>query len=306
MINKKIILLLVAFFSFQACSQTTSSSEKKIERIKIDDNALQELKKFYTSYFSEMEKSDKDVETKLDQLRKKYMTIDLYNKIKHLNLDYDPVINAQDVESDWRKNLSISKSVEDNNKFEISNSFDNSKNYIYITLKKINNTIKIKDIKVNDIPSILNYNETYNNFNVDSLSINYDTIETVINGYYRYNSCDDANPSYYIADDEGQLSFYTQKKHWVSISTSSEKLNNVYEIKYDFITGVSGKNADLNWEDYSSREKIAEIKVINNKQIEFKWYGFYNVKTNQRELLENPFLNNKNPKQEIILNKCNN
>lgn len=241
MINKKIILLLVAFFSFQACSQTTSSCEKKIERIKIDDNALQELKKFYTSYFSEMGKSDKDVETKLDQLRKKYMTIDLYNKIKHLNLDYDPVINAQDVESDWRKNLSISKSLKDNNKFEISisNSFDNSKNYIYLTLKKIKNTIKITDIKVNDIPSILNYNETYNNLNVDSLSINYDNTETFINGYYRYNSCDDAKPSYYIADDEGQLSFYTQKKRWVSISTSSEKLNNIYEIKYNFITGVS-------------------------------------------------------------------
>ncbi|SDQ17078.1 hypothetical protein SAMN05421664_0862 [Chryseobacterium soldanellicola] len=50
------------------------------------------------------------------------------------------------------------------------------------------------------------------------------------------------------------------------------------------------------------KDEIAEIKVIDNNHLEFKWLGFYNLKKNQMDFLENPFSKDKNP---IVLERCN-
>lgn len=48
---------------------------------------------------------------------------------------------------------------------------------------------------------------------------------------------------------------------------------------------------------------IAEVRLINKTNAEFKWLGFYNKKTKKREFIENPFTK-KIEKSSIILKKC--
>lgn len=72
------------------------------------DASMEMLKEFYTEYIKEMLKTSSS-EKKLHSIRKQYCTIGLLNKIKSAELDYDPFLNAQDVDEDWLKTLSVSK-----------------------------------------------------------------------------------------------------------------------------------------------------------------------------------------------------
>ncbi len=62
---------------------------------------------------------------------------------------------------------------------------------------------------------------------------------------------------------------------------------------------------EINFNDCSLSVPIAEVKLINEINAEFKWLGFYNIKKKKRVYLENPFTN-KIENESVILSKCNN
>lgn len=100
---------------------------------------------------------------------------------------------------------------------------------------------------------------------------------------------------------DGQLNFFPKANSWAFVATKVDSVNNLYIVKFQFLTGVSGKNKDLDWNNFSTREKIAEIAVIDSIHVKFNWLGFYNTKTKRREFLKNPFDLSENP---VILTKC--
>lgn len=60
---------------------------------------------------------------------------------------------------------------------------------------------------------------------------------------------------------------------------------------------------EIDFNDCSLTVPVAEVKLINEINIEFKWLGFYDIKKKKRVYLKNPF-NNKIEKESIVLNKC--
>lgn len=59
----------------------------------------------------------------------------------------------------------------------------------------------------------------------------------------------------------------------------------------------------LPWKDYLNDQTIAYIKVIDNKTLNFYWYGFYNEKTKKRDFTESNF-NQESKEKDIVLKKC--
>ncbi|SHM55027.1 hypothetical protein [Chryseobacterium polytrichastri] len=84
--------------------------------------------------------------------------------------------------------------------------------------------------------------------------------------------------------------------------------------RYDFEKGIAYKLKEipddlgtygikLDWKEYVNDKPIAYIKIIDDNTINFYWYGFYNKKTNKREMTECQFNQDSNEK-DIVLKKC--
>lgn len=155
---KNLIIFLLIAISFHACSQTTTTTTNKRTPSQNNDEIIKELTKFYTLYFTAMENEDvKSSEKNLDALKQQYLSPKLYEKLKKSTLDYDPIINAQDVDSNWRKRLKITQYKENFFQESITTSFENKLKNVFLKLEKTKKGFLISDIKVNDIESILNY-----------------------------------------------------------------------------------------------------------------------------------------------------
>lgn len=76
---------------------------------------------------------------------------------------------------------------------------------------------------------------------------------------------------------------------------------NEYELRYEEIRGYNIEPS-LDSKNYSKETAIAIIKY-SNSIIQFKWIGFYNLKTKKIEFTKNPFTN-KVELAPIILKKC--
>ena len=112
--------------------------------------------------------------------------------------------------------------------------------------------------------------------------------------YFRYSN----------ENNEGSLSGMLRKDYFFSITGKVEKKGNLYEFKYEQNYSISSESeSEQFWDDFSNKEKIADIKILNNNQIEFKWYGFFNDKTKKREYTKNPF-KHIGEGNSVILEKC--
>ena len=120
--------------------------------------------------------------------------------------------------------------------------------------------------------------------------------------------CSNSNDNYFVYSNEnkeGSLSGVLKKDYSFSITGNIEKKGNLYEFHYTKnYSSSSESESEQFWNDFSTKEKIADIKVLNDHQIEFKWYGFYNDKTKKREYIKNPFTYNTD-ESSGILEKCN-
>ena len=295
---KKIILLLVIIASFQACSQKKTDDAlvvNKTSKVEIDSNIILKLKNFYVLYFSEIEKENID-KNKLNKLLQKNLTSKLFNKIKNIDLDYDPIINGQDIDANWKKTLKIIYISEKKlYKMCTTTSFDNSKYCTYLKLDKTSEGYKIYDISVNNIPSILNYSNVSKDF-IDKEE------KYKINGKWKID-CEDAR-SLSINDDK-EIFIVVQGNQ---ISVNAIKLNKSTTTEYFYkldkkpLNLGSGGNS-LPWDEYLNDNEIFKIKILNNSEILFTWLGFFNKSTKEREVVDCEFTLNsgENP---VLLIRC--
>ena len=142
---KHFILLFFALLSLGACSQN-----------KADEIAY--LKKFYAEYVNNW-----DNETKINLLKKDNFSKALFASVREANsngqIDYDPIINAQDIGDNILKSLNI-KYQKNNDLYEVSylDNYKKAKLFTYIKLISNKTSFIISDIKVNDIESLVRLN----------------------------------------------------------------------------------------------------------------------------------------------------
>ncbi|MCU7618775.1 YbjP/YqhG family protein [Chryseobacterium sp. PBS4-4] len=301
---KKLVIFLLIAFSLQACSQTpTSKPNAKAIISQNNDEIKKELKFFYIKYFSEMEHTNKSSEKNLDLLRQKYMTPELYKKLKNIDLDYDPIINGQDIDPNWKKTLSI-KYVKERNLYEVCtvNGFDNSKNCTFLKVEKSDTGYKIYDIKVNNISSVISYSDDVEENDGRSENVN---TEYSANGEWRIN-CGDGVASITIKDKEASLIVLSNQIYIELAETERYSFEKGIAYKLKNVPEDSGGfGTKLPWKEYLNNQPIAYIKIVDENTLKFYWYGFYNNKTNKREMTDSEF-NQESKYKEIVLKKCRN
>lgn len=141
-------VLFLVFFTLQACGQTDSKQEE-----------INFLTQFYKGYVENWENPEES-----ELIKKNHLTDFLFTKIKALNasgeLGFDPLLNAQDISDDLNNRLNIIYNEE--SKFYEAcyfNTFNKTNKCVYLKLIKHKGKFLINDIKVNEIKSILNYQE---------------------------------------------------------------------------------------------------------------------------------------------------
>lgn len=125
-------------------SNYTGSAQTKTA----NDDAKTMLRQFYTSYIIEGSNMDSN-EGKLNSIKKQYCTKKILNKIQQdEELDDDPFLNAQDVDSDWLKTLTISKDPQKANVYVVSylSNYDKKRIIIKLLVVKNGQNYKIDDI----------------------------------------------------------------------------------------------------------------------------------------------------------------
>jgi hypothetical protein len=118
-----------------------SSTDKKVFRM---------LKEFYTSYITSLSIiSPLNIE-KADSIKLKYCDVTMLNNInnqfKKGELDFDPFLKAQDIDSSCLKTLSFSKDLKRPNTFAVYYISNHIKTVIYLKVAKENSIYKIKNV----------------------------------------------------------------------------------------------------------------------------------------------------------------
>ncbi|MDR1403547.1 MAG: YbjP/YqhG family protein [Tannerellaceae bacterium] len=112
-------LLAVFAIAFQFCAQNPGSKvSAATESADGNEKAVRLLKEFYTAYISCCDSPDGDWET-LRSIRNKYLTKSLQDKLEHPDLDYDPIIQAQDCDKSWIETLEIKPDAERQNVYDV-------------------------------------------------------------------------------------------------------------------------------------------------------------------------------------------
>lgn len=87
-----------------SCKQ--QSTDKEPDSSAIENKNIIFLKKIYEEYISACCKLSEDYSV-LENVKRKYLSEDLYNKLDTTGLDYDPFLDAQDCDENWIKTLEI-------------------------------------------------------------------------------------------------------------------------------------------------------------------------------------------------------
>jgi hypothetical protein len=118
-IHKLCLLLSLLFLTSYALFAQDSSDQEKIKV----------LKEFYRAYTTEIQHIDLNSE-RLDSIEKKYCTQKLLDWWENEELNYDPFINAQDLNPELYKILNIYRDNSRENKFIVTyNYFENKPEY---------------------------------------------------------------------------------------------------------------------------------------------------------------------------------
>jgi hypothetical protein len=126
---KKAIIILSVFALF-GCNYTTKSNpkqendvvEQEINNTKVsskEKNEIETLNEFYTAYILACCKNNME---KSDSLTKQYLTDELQTKLKvafFYELDYDPILNAQDCDESTIKTLKITPNTSRENAYNV-------------------------------------------------------------------------------------------------------------------------------------------------------------------------------------------
>lgn len=93
---------------------------------------METLKAFYKEYITENDEMPVN-EKNIDFIKKKYCTHGLIEKIKKDDLDYDPLVNAQDISREFLKTMKITKDSKKANTYVVC--FHNEYNKIPFCVK---------------------------------------------------------------------------------------------------------------------------------------------------------------------------
>lgn len=286
--NKKIIMKKTALFLLlivtQSCFQKTdkevlntnkevlNTDTKTLELTDTRNEAISKnLKAFYVSYISENAKDVVD-KNSLKELKNKYVTKSLLDKLQILELDYDPFVNAQDYNAEWLKNIEISKDKLNDNIYIVYINDNGTKTSISLVIKKEVDQYKIDDI--NNLPN--NIIETNNNKNYSDQEItgNWKTL------------CEENKTALLASDPSyGYLDIYLNNNY----ARVAVEITNNANIKYSVLTGITRYNKFVNWLEISHDSIICKVKRTDKSKLELEWLGFYNMKTKKREMVKNPF-----------------
>ena len=137
--TKILSCLVLILFVVQACGQNSPKTHISPQTTKTtaDDKTsiLEMLREFYTSYITECDKMPIN-EQNITDLKNRYFTKEFLKKLEEAEIDYDPVLNAQDCDKDWIKTLEINPVVEKENTYQVCYHYDTSegKRTICVTL----------------------------------------------------------------------------------------------------------------------------------------------------------------------------
>jgi hypothetical protein len=150
-INKLNYLLLMLMVVIQSCGQNSKSTISTIVEVdEKEEKAIQTLKAFYTMYISACDNSTESSEENLTSLRNKYLTKTLLNKLNNpdLELDADPILDAQDCDKNCIETLEIKSEAGQKNIYNVCYVWpsDNKKICIKLLLINENGNFLIEDI----------------------------------------------------------------------------------------------------------------------------------------------------------------
>ncbi len=137
---KKIVCFLFIFSCLNGLcqAQTKLSEEAQIKNL---------LKEFYISYVKENSKKIPDLKI-IEELKKQYFSEKLLISLRNDELDYDPILNAQDCDIQWLKTIKIAKDSRRKNLFIVSyiDMFSKKKNTIKLLVNNKGGNLKIDAI----------------------------------------------------------------------------------------------------------------------------------------------------------------
>jgi hypothetical protein len=138
--NSIFFLLTMVFISSLIQCQTKTEEEQITDM----------LRTFYIDYITEISRAASD--NVLDSLKQIYCTPALLeriqNELNNRNIDYDPLIYAQDASTDWLKTLTIKKDTVSLGYYNISykDQYDGITTKIKLRVIKQNDSFMIDDI----------------------------------------------------------------------------------------------------------------------------------------------------------------
>lgn len=135
MSKKVFLMVLVLFFALCANGEvmtgkvTAPSQDKKTEQAQ----AIAMLKEFYTSYIRENAKMEVDFEA-LDALEAKCLSEELIDRLSGVSLEYDPFLDAQDVDESWVKTLTVKPVEGQDDAYKVCYRYDGNEPETCVTL----------------------------------------------------------------------------------------------------------------------------------------------------------------------------
>ncbi len=144
----KLLLIAVFVLFIQSCGQNNSRKQAAINSE--TTQAIEMLTEFYIHYLTEQDKmlSGGYNPKTIEAIKNNYLTKKMQERLKFLELEYDPFLNAQDFSKDWIKTLEITPLQEIEDAYKVCYHYDNEHtNCITLFLVKENGKFKINDIE---------------------------------------------------------------------------------------------------------------------------------------------------------------
>ncbi|MBM7421455.1 MULTISPECIES: hypothetical protein [Chryseobacterium] len=183
--------------------------------------------------------------------------------------------------------------------------YDNQENKWKLIKQKLSNILprilESKYFKTN-FPSYFSQNKNQEESYAEVQSDNKNII-----GLWQLN-CSINNSGLYISSNKGKLSgtlALSPPAIFIDIILERNIAKESYDIKYlaqDMSPPLASENI-IDDKNISKNEKIGELLVKNNNEIELVWYGLYNINMKKRTHLINQFSNSKS-NNHVILKKC--
>lgn len=125
-----------------------SLSSKKLEQNTKNNQTeakIEFIEDFYKAYISELSEMDLD---RIDSLERKFLTVELRNKLKEEDLHYDPFLNAQDFDDDILEKLAYDEHPEKKDVVKVSyiDDYTSSTVSIFLEVVEIANGYRISSV----------------------------------------------------------------------------------------------------------------------------------------------------------------